>query len=445
VRYTLALHALTLALCASGAIAGTWHVPGHFSSIQSAINFAQAGDVIQIAPGTFNQAFDLKGKAITVRGSGMSSTTIDGTGLNSTLIRCMTGEEATTVIEDLTVRDGVGAFLLSFYQGGGLYTFNARPTIRRVRFESNFAEGAGGGISCFLASPTIEDCVFINNQAGFSGDGGGAIAMQGGSPVIKRCRFLSNSSGFLGGAISMVGSDVVVSDSLFVNNTAPMGGGARVSGGSPTFANCTFAYNESDASVSTSGSAVRTASLAITTIRNCVIWANSAYPVVDLAGGYTIAQHSTIQGGFAGGSYISWLNPQFGDPAGVDGVIGTEDDEFRLKLTSPCIDSGNNAYANGTLVDLLGRQRIADGNGDQFDVIDHGAYEFVLIDCPADCYPVGGDGIVTVDEVIALVNNFGPSDSPCDLAPANADGTYGDGYIDIDDLIVLVNSFGVCD
>ncbi|MCA9297170.1 MAG: right-handed parallel beta-helix repeat-containing protein [Phycisphaerales bacterium] len=443
-RYSLALQALTLALCASGAIAGTWHVPGHFSSIQSAINFASDGDVIQIAPGTYHQSFDLKGKAITVRGSGMSSTIIDGSGLNDTLIRCMSGEEASTVIEDMTVRDGIGAFLLSFYQGGGLYVFNAKPTIRRIRFASNYADGAGGGVSCFLASPTIEDCIFINNEAGFGGDGGGAIAMQGGSPVIHRCRFLSNSSGFLGGAISMVGSDVLISDSLFVKNTAPMGAGARVSGGAPTFANCTFAYNESDATVSTSGSAVRSASLAVTTIRNCVIWANTANPLVNLAGASTVAQHSTIQGGYSGGLYISWQNPQFGDPAGYDGIIGTEDDEFRLKPTSPCIDSGNNALVNGTVFDLLGRQRIADGNGDQYDVVDHGAYEFLPSTCPADCYPLGGDGIVNIDEIITLINNFGPTNSPCDIAPANANGTYGNGSIDIDDLVEVINSFGVC-
>ncbi|MCA9296050.1 MAG: hypothetical protein KC983_06020, partial [Phycisphaerales bacterium] len=59
--------------------------------------------------------------------------------------------------------------------------------------------------------------------------------------------------------------------------------------------------------------------------------------------------------------------------------------------------------------------------------------------CPADCQPMGGNGTVNIDDIIAVINTFGTTDLTCDVSPAG-----GNGVINIDDLVVVINSFGEC-
>ncbi|MEM7228809.1 MAG: right-handed parallel beta-helix repeat-containing protein [Planctomycetota bacterium] len=59
--------------------------------------------------------------------------------------------------------------------------------------------------------------------------------------------------------------------------------------------------------------------------------------------------------------------------------------------------------------------------------------------CPADCVPAGGDGVVDVDELLAIILAFGSSELVCDVAPPG-----GDGVINISDLIVAINGLGEC-
>ncbi|MCA9295652.1 MAG: hypothetical protein KC983_04030 [Phycisphaerales bacterium] len=70
------------------------------------------------------------------------------------------------------------------------------------------------------------------------------------------------------------------------------------------------------------------------------------------------------------------------------------------------------------------------------------------IPCPADCAPDNGDGtagngIVNIDDLLAVINAFGGS-GLCDIAPDNGDGTYGNGVINIDDVLAAINGFGAC-
>jgi len=65
-------------------------------------------------------------------------------------------------------------------------------------------------------------------------------------------------------------------------------------------------------------------------------------------------------------------DPLFVDPFGADGVLGTEDDDFRLASDSPAIDSGSNQTEPPLpSFDLDGRLRVTNG------IVDMGAYEFV--------------------------------------------------------------------
>ena len=62
--------------------------------------------------------------------------------------------------------------------------------------------------------------------------------------------------------------------------------------------------------------------------------------------------------------------------------------------------------------------------------------------CPADIAPTGGNGIVDVDDLLAVINAWGACEScVADIAPL----TNGNGTVDVDDLLLVINSWGACD
>lgn len=71
--------------------------------------------------------------------------------------------------------------------------------------------------------------------------------------------------------------------------------------------------------------------------------------------------------------------------------------------------------------------------------------------CAADCTPDNGDGtygngVVNIDDLLNVINTFGPAASgdPCDMAPATSAGGHGNGVVNIDDLLTVINNFGAC-
>jgi len=65
--------------------------------------------------------------------------------------------------------------------------------------------------------------------------------------------------------------------------------------------------------------------------------------------------------------------------------------------------------------------------------------------CPWDCIPApDGNGVVNIDDLLAVINAFGEPGGTCDNAPDNGDGTFGNGTVNIDDLLGVINNFGEC-
>jgi hypothetical protein len=91
----------------------------------------------------------------------------------------------------------------------------------------------------------------------------------------------------------------------------------------------------------------------------------------------------------------------------------------------------------GGELDLDGRLRIWDGDGDGSRIVDMGAYEFAA-PIPAD---LNGDCEVGLADLAHLLSHYG---TVCDPAPcAYPDGDLnGDGTIDLADLSILLSSFG---
>ena len=76
--------------------------------------------------------------------------------------------------------------------------------------------------------------------------------------------------------------------------------------------------------------------------------------------------YSLVQGGYVGAGNIN-EDPEFVDSA---------NDDLQLASDSPCIDAGDNTVPGMPAVDLDGKPRFIDGNGDMSALVDMGAYEY---------------------------------------------------------------------
>ena len=101
-------------------------------------------------------------------------------------------------------------------RGAGIIN-TANPIIRNTLFRFLEAEsggsGQGAGIYSISGNPTIEQCIFQNNNAN---DKGGALYLAAGQPKIVNCTFYDNTSP--AGAIVTEGAKVDVINSVFYNN-----------------------------------------------------------------------------------------------------------------------------------------------------------------------------------------------------------------------------------
>ena len=150
-------------LAAPASRAGVINVPADHATIQAAIDFAMDTDEIIVAPGTYAETINFLGKAITVRSSeGAAVTTIDGTGLFDSVVKCITGEGSDTVLDGFTITGGS-----TFDDGGGMYNSGSSPTVTNCTFSGNSAsfDGIGGGMSNSGGSPTVTNCTFSGNTA----------------------------------------------------------------------------------------------------------------------------------------------------------------------------------------------------------------------------------------------------------------------------------------
>lgn len=173
---------------------------GDFTTIQAAIDAAAGGDEVVVCSGTYDEVINLLGKAITLRSEdGAETTIIDGTGLNDSVIKCISGEGPKTVIEGFTITGGTGDPSRSpdATFGGGLLIDAGAPTLIGCRIERNSVDGPdsrGGGVFVGSGSPTILACTISENS---SGTGAGGVYCAGGILVMTNCSIRNNSASLL--------------------------------------------------------------------------------------------------------------------------------------------------------------------------------------------------------------------------------------------------------
>jgi predicted outer membrane repeat protein len=305
----------------------------------------------------------------------------------------------------------------------------------------------GGAIRAAGSDVVLTDCRLINNAA----IGGGAMSLVGGTASISRCSFVSNSAQNSGGAVYTSSADPVFTSCIFVLNDAALdrGGAMFCNDGAPSVINCTFYGNTSYWPAG--GISIDDSDLVLT---NSILWGNSDGGTITQSDqffieGYhadPVVNYSCIQGwtGSLGGVGNMGSNPQFVDAVPPDDAGESQVVNVRLLGGSACIDAGDNTAATTGDIDLVGSPRFIDDSCAPDDgapdgvnpMVDLGAYEFLGTSpstVPAD---VNGDCVVSIPDLLLLLQAWGPCPDPPAECPADVDGS---GTVDIIDFQVLLN------
>ena len=230
-------------------------VPGDASTIQAGIDLAVDGDTVRIGSGVWrgdgNRDIDVKGKQIVIESEyGPESCIIDIQGSSSDLhtgFYFISNETELTILSGITITNGSGHLVDSIVHGGAVYIDNATPSIHNCLFVNNHlpqnTPGKGGAIYVFHGSLQITACEFIDNSCKLSG---GAMHLMNASAQISECLFLRNSSQSSSGAIYAIQpDDIKILASHFEGNSAISGGAAKLLGDGILIDNCCFASNHS--------------------------------------------------------------------------------------------------------------------------------------------------------------------------------------------------------
>jgi hypothetical protein len=218
--------------------------------------------------------------------------------------------------------------------GGGIYCEPGGMVSNCIVVgNSAFHNGAGGFQGVYY------DCVFTNNVISNVGQGCGVAY-----GTLFNCLIVSNRTTAIasGGGVAFS----TLFNCALLQNRATLGGGAFNS----TLYNCTVAGNVAPGGAGGVYGSIGT---------NCIVYLNTANGAASSNWNTSVFGYSCTAP-LPGGDGNLASNPEFVNPASGN---------YRLLPTSPCINSGNNAFVLGA-TDLDGNPRISGGN------VDLGAYEF---------------------------------------------------------------------
>lgn len=168
----------------------TIHVPRDLPTVQQAIDSAQTGDTVLVAPGRYVENLRLRGENIVLAGEFILAhdtaliprTILDGSHPShpdsGSVLTIYKFEDSTTVVEGFTITGGTGTVWydnkdkILFREGGGILVDLAGPLIRNNVITDNRADTAnsgslsagGGGVRIGFADPILEHNVITNNR-----------------------------------------------------------------------------------------------------------------------------------------------------------------------------------------------------------------------------------------------------------------------------------------
>ncbi len=389
-----------LQLVAGRVTAEILRVPADHATIQGALDAAQSGDEVLIAPGEYviDEPLDVNRlhvegdpsapplKDVRVRGEAGAAATIVRMSdtprdpLRAAVFVATRGETSATEIIGLTLTGGrgqgevdcsEGCFVV--VRGGGVWIAGtSSPRFEACVFERNGTTAAsdlmGGGAWCGDESAaTFAGCVFQSNAAAM---GGGIAIENDAAPTITGCEFRHNSANWAGGALRLAGrGEAIVDDTLVVGNDSDSGGGISADGGTGRLTRVTVVANV--ATRTAGGISARQSTLAI---EDSIVFGNAPDALIDGGVSRPTVRYSLVDspevwpgegnlrgdplfcGWTAGGDEV-WVDAAA--PAGGDGSAANPfhrlapalDYSYALAPGSPCIgsasDGGNRGRASG--------------------------------------------------------------------------------------------------
>jgi hypothetical protein len=214
----------------SPARAATLFVPRDYPTIQAAVDDANDGDTVLVAPGTYtgdgNHDIWVMEKAITIKSERGPRTCIidcrDSGPRGHTGFWFLTGNPP---IPGMPVIDGFTITGAHGHLGGGIYCYGVSPRITNCIIVGNISELGGGGIFCDGCSEvTIANCIISGNMTP------SPESAARGSPTLGEAVYVGNSL------------HAALTNCLITGNRFA-GGGAGVVCSSATITNCTISGN----------------------------------------------------------------------------------------------------------------------------------------------------------------------------------------------------------
>jgi hypothetical protein len=232
-------------LILNSAMAKKIYVPSDSTTIQGAISGAVNGDTVFVETGTHsgtnNYNLAINGKDIVIMGEDAANTFIDLSAGQTGFYLDFTQEDANTIIQDLTIRNG----------SNGMILHESAPKVENVRFNNNIRgisisnpfgilnikycqfNSNDTGVASYVWSETtfnIDSCIFQSNDVGAYGtftitdsefDGGGSGVGCGVNEFNPGTRFDIDGCDFhdLTDTVVLVGNYCNISNCKIQNNT----------------------------------------------------------------------------------------------------------------------------------------------------------------------------------------------------------------------------------
>jgi len=368
-------------------------VPGDYLTIQDAIDFAIYGDEIVVYIGTFYENINFGGKNIILRSTDPTNTTaVAGTIINGnqagSVVTFSGDEPPSCTLAGFTITNGNGSdsavegARTEGPYGGGIFgngtlakiqnnviTANSAKSgaglagchgaIQNNTISSNSAAGAYGGYcgGLYLCHGTIQNNIIADNSATASGGGlgdcdgtiqsntinnnssdagGGLIGCDG---TIQNNIISGNSSSGHGGGLYQC-HGTIQSNLICGNSAQGWGGGLYYSYGA-TIQNNTIYGNSADY-----GGGLSRCQYSGSTIRNCIVWGNTARSAGAQVYKSSEITYCCIEG---------WTQDANGNIGDDPLFVNSDNDDYHLRANSPCIDAGLDgvdmgAYPDGDVI-----------------------------------------------------------------------------------------------
>lgn len=199
-------------------------VPDQYDTIQEAIDAAEDGGTILVAPGVYKENITFKGKAIVLRSIDpgddlvVESTVIDGGGMGR-VVTFNNGESEQTVLWGFTITNGDAK---TGWGGGIIIDNGSSPTLKGNIITENKAYNGGGLWINNQSSPIIQGNTFLANHA-VRRKGVGIYITNESEPLIKENILKDHEGG--NGVIYIEKAGAVIFGNTIKNNSTDYGVG----------------------------------------------------------------------------------------------------------------------------------------------------------------------------------------------------------------------------